>query len=636
MAVIWLGIRDVFLCSCIFLLMWVPVGRWALARLDAGEYRRSLSVSASLGMGICGLVVLALGLPGLLYRNLILLLAGISYAALRLHRHTFAQAGTGVEPDGPDRSEWLWYLPLLCLSAYFLVIALSSSLAPETAFDSLNVHLPYARDAAASHRAAFEPNNWSSIMPALPLMSYITAFLFSGVGLAKLMNAACFLVCGGLAWFFGRRWLGSSPALAAALMLWACPIALYESTTAMVDLPLTVFSAVSIFALLDWTSAGRTGSFHVSATALGLALGCKFHAGFWIAPAVLIIFHHAWRSQRRSPKEAARLAGRYALIALSLYLPWMIRAYLYTGNPVFPAANGIFKSGFFPPSMMEAAAAAYANEGVGTSVGALIRLPWTLTFRPGAFRGSLGFAFLAGIVLAAARRDPRMRYGLFLSGVYFYSWALTAQEIRYLLPMVPLLALLTAYGLFGLKAAAGTGGKYAKLSRLAGMIFVLGTSAISSPLLYPKIVREWTYWHSYLPPFDYLSGKQSAQEFLRRDVPSIYAYDWINSNLKREHRILLLNDAAQFYSRVPTLYSFTVEAEGILFEESEEGILRRLEQSKITHVLLNYNGIAPIPGVAPRRGVYFFLDRGFQQRHLEPLFEQNKVTVYRVRRGPGL
>jgi hypothetical protein len=151
------------------------------------------------------------------------------------------------------------------------------------------------------------------------------------------------------------------------------------------------------------------------------------------------------------------------------------------------------------------------------------------------------------------------------------------------------------------------------------------------PPVYPLWAREWTYWHGYRSPLPYLLGRETRQEYLIRDVPSIYVYDFVNRNLAAGSRILLLNDASQFYANVPTLYSFTVEGEKILGEATEQGVLMRLKESGISHVLLNYNGIAPLPGVEPRRGVYLFLDPGFQARFLEPLFSAKHVTLYRVR-----
>jgi 4-amino-4-deoxy-L-arabinose transferase-like glycosyltransferase len=502
------------------------------------------------------------------------------------------------------------------------------------------VHLPYARAAALAHRSFFAPNNWSSSMPALPLMSYITAFVTSGVTLAKLFNAVCFILCGGVIYHFAARWWGRLKGGAAALLFWSCPLALYEGTTALIDLQVTLYSAVAILALLEWAAGGADGYLWISACGLGLALGSKHQAAFWILPVTtVIVVATLRRSDGRLRALWRHLFGYFALV-LMLDLPWLVRSWVYTGNPVFPLANGIFKSPYFTAAMESANWAMYANEGVGRSPAALLKLPWAVTFHPGPFRGTLGAVFLAGVLLAGIRalrgaqpsgtggpdRAVVLRYGLLCSVLYFYTWALPAQEIRYLLPLAPLLAVLTSAGALGVRTAGGR-------VNFAGILLIIAGSLVALPPVYPRLIHEWTYWHSYQSPFPFLLGRQTAQEFLRRDVPSIYVYDYVNSRLGETDRVLLLNDAFQFYSRVPTLYSFTVEGEQILFQEDDAGLIRKLKESRITHVLLNYNGMAPLRGVEPRLGVYFFLDKAFQERYLRPVFSMNNVVLYEVRRS---
>jgi hypothetical protein len=264
-----------------------------------------------------------------------------------------------------------------------------------------------------------------------------------------------------------------------------------------------------------------------------------------------------------------------------------------------------------------------------------------VTFHPGPFRGTLGVAIFLGILLAVLRpKTLQQRYGLVIAGIYFYTWGIVAQEIRYLLPLAPLLAMVSSFGIPGAgralsadERAFAAGEKTSPLRHadaLAGCLALLAAAVLSFPSLYSSWVKEWTYWHSYKPPWKYLLGRESAQEYLQRDVPSIYIYDFVNEKLMPQDRVLLLNDHAQFYSRIPTLYSFTVEGEGILLQDTEDGVLKMLRTSRITHVLLNYNGIAPIPGVQPRLGAYLFLDKGFQEKNLEPVYSKNNVVLYRV------
>ncbi len=634
-------IKDLGFCAAFSMLLWAPLGRWILNKLGRGHLPDTLSLSISLGMGAWGFAILALGLAGLLYRVSLLVLAVALFIALGLHRQLLSHRALGRKVHAGPLIRIAVFV-FTVLSGVFIALVFFSALAPELSFDALNVHLPYARDAAAAHRAGFVPNNWSSVMPALPLMSYITAFLFSGVTLAKLFNFLCYVLCGGVVFGISRRWWGALHASAASILFWGSPVALYEATTALIDLPLTLFSAIAALSLLEWTRNEDRNWLWLSAAALGLAFGCKYHAAFWLIPFLAIILFDALVRRRMGLKSCAGLLSRYALIVALLFLPWLLRAWAYTGNPVFPVANSIFRSPLFPPSMEAAARAMYANEGVGAAIPDLIKLPWTVTFHPGAFRGTLGLLFLPGVVLALVRgRTRQLRFGLLASIFYFFAWAMTAQEIRYLLPLLPLLCVLSTAGFMGEglgkedAVADGQGASRRQATKRAllygGAFLIAGGSVMSLPPIYPLWVREWTYWHGYQSPVPFLLGRQSAEDYLRRDVPSIYVYDYINEHLGPGDRVLLLNDASQFYSRVPTLYSFTVEGEDLLHKTTEAEVLERLRKSRITYVLLNYNGITLLRGVAPRLGVYFFLDKSFQVRHLEPVYSRNNVVLYRVR-----
>jgi hypothetical protein len=633
---------NLALCLALALFVWAPLGYWVLRRALGEGSPAGPSVSAAVGLGFWGLWVLLLGVLGALYVPVLLVSVAAGAVLLRFYpgRRPGALPPRDVSalPLYPTR---VLIAAFALLSAIYMVIVAASALAPELSFDALNVHLPYARDAADSHHIVFAPNNWSSAMPALPLMSYVTGFLFSGVILAKLFNTLCYVLTGGVIYYFCRRWGSPLHGIVAAALFWSSPTALYEATTALIDLPFVLYSGLAVLSLLEWTRKDEDTFLWLSAVSLGFALGCKYHATFWFLPFALVITWHLVAARNNKARALTPILLRYALIVCLLFLPWMLRTWLYTGNPVFPLANGIFKSPYFTPAMERASWAAFANEGVGRSWQALLTLPWTVTFHPGPFRGTLGVGFFFGILLALLRpKTLQQRYGLVMAGIYFYTWGLVAQEIRYLLPLAPLLAMVSSFGILGAGRSPSEGekalaaGKRPSLLRhadqVAGCLALLAAAVLSFPSLYPSWVKEWTYWHSYKPPWRYLLGRESAQEYLQRDVPSIYVYDFLNEKLTPQDRVLLLNDHAQFYSRVPTLYSFTLEGEGILLQDTEEGVLKKLRAARITHVLLNYNGIAPLPGVQPRLGAYFFLDKGFLARNLEPVYSKNNVVLYRV------
>jgi hypothetical protein len=617
-------LKDFLLFCAIGGLLWIPLGTAALRLIGGGALPAGGAVAFALGMGAWGLAVLLLGSVGALQPAVVG--AAVLFCSVLVFRgpRTAADAKTRASSV---RGEMMIVLLLTGISTAYAVLVAASAFAPETAFDALNVYLPYARVSAAARRIAFAPNNWNSSMPMLPVMSYATAFLFSGQHLAKLINAGCWLACGGVVYAFAARRWSRLHGAAAATLVWSSPVALYEATTSLIDLPFALFSAVALMALLEWTAGAAPAWLRLSAAALGLALGCKYHALFLAPPILAVLAWEIVAVRKRPWGELARAAAWYGVIAGALWLPWLIRAWVYTGNPVFPLANSVFKSPYWTPAMDSAARAAYLLEGVGTGWRELLKLPWLVTFDAGPFRGTLGVVFLPALVAALAfrRRIPEVRYLALVTAIFFYEWALTAQEIRYLLPLLPALAWVASIVLFGEKPVS--------VWRSWAAATVVAACALSSwPTVYPRWTREWTYWHSYQSPWPLLLGRQSEEEFLRRDVPSFAVYDWINAHLTDHNRVLLLNDASQFYSRVPTLYSYTVEGEEILLQPTVELLLERLSGSRIDHVLLNYNGIAPLPGVDPRPGVAAFLDPGFRARWLEEIHARNNVVLYRVRR----
>jgi hypothetical protein len=631
------ALKNIALCAAFVLLLWAPLGRWLFYRWAPRTIGSSTSTSIALGMGIWALLILLLGVTGLLYKS-VLVIAGLTlFAALRLDRYLLPH---GRKEEGlPTRPGQIIFIAVLggIIFIYFLLI-FASALAPELSWDALNVHLPYARDSAMTHRAGFARNNWSSMMPSLPLMSYITAFLFSDVTLAKLLNVLCYLIGGGILYWFARRWWGTLYAVAASALFWSCPVALYEATTTMIDLPLTVFSEIAVLCLLEWVLRESSVFFWLSAISLGLALGCKYHAGFWILPLLAIIWWHDTKVQRHNKRHALKLALGYSLVAFLIFLPWPIRTFVYTGNPVFPVANGIFKSPLFPPAMDAAARDVYVNLKTGFSLLRILKLPWAVSFQPVSFHGTLGAIFFIGVLLALLRNKTALvRNGLFCALIYFCSWALTAQEIRYLLPLLPLLSILTAAGFLGanpgLPIEREQTRKFAVIRRFGyygGISAIVAGTCFALPPIYPKLVHDWTYWHSFKSPFPYLFGKETREEFLLRDVPSIFVYNFINKNLGRENLVYLLNDGAQFYCEVPALYSFTVDGDSILLEETEKDLVKRLRQVGVTHILLNYNNIPPISEVKVRPGAMFFLNEVFRERYLVPLYSSNNVVLYRV------
>src|SRR5439155_19571950 len=129
--------------------------------------------------------------------------------------------------------------------------------------------------------------------------------------------------------------------------------------------PLARFCAPALSARREWTGGGERTWLCLSAARLGMAFGSNYHAAFLIPPFFLILAWDALKVRRTTPREALRTLATCGAIAAALAAPWLLRAWWYTGNPIFPLANSYFRSPYFTPAMESAARAAYRLEGIG-------------------------------------------------------------------------------------------------------------------------------------------------------------------------------------------------------------------------------------------------------------------------------
>src|SRR5262245_13353572 len=278
--------KDILIATALAWGVCLPIGR---AVLRSAGLPAPPALALPLGMGGWCLLILGLGVLGGLRPTLLIAGAAcITAAALRI-------AGRGVSTPGvhPSRHRGVRASSALLIgaAAFYLLLVLASAFAPETAFDAINIYLPYAHGAARAHRLAFAPTDWQSSMPMLPVMGYVTSFAVSGLASAKLWNVLWFGLCGGLAAWFVKPRAAPPAAPAAAALALSSPVLLYEATTALIDIPLAVYSGVVVFGFLEYVERGERAWLRVSAIGLGLALGCKYHAAFWLAPLGVLL---AW------------------------------------------------------------------------------------------------------------------------------------------------------------------------------------------------------------------------------------------------------------------------------------------------------------------------------------------------------
>ena len=213
----------------------------------------------------------------------------------------------------------------------FLIVIQSSvnlvgALGPELGFDALWYHLTLPKMWLSEGYLRYYPGPVFkySVMPMLTEMLYIPSLVFSNEIAAKLIHYSLGVLTLIVTYKLSRKFLNESYSLLSCLLLSSNLVFSWLSTTAYVDLTRTFFETLAIYYFLQ-------NNIYKSAVTLGLAASAKLLAlgtlpVFWI---LILISKY-------------KKILTYSAIVFAVLLPWLIRAYIETGNPAYPFLSPLY------------------------------------------------------------------------------------------------------------------------------------------------------------------------------------------------------------------------------------------------------------------------------------------------------
>lgn len=464
------GIWAMLLWTATLLAAWATGARALRAlRIDRGlDAMERLVLAVTLGLAALGYAVLLLGAAGLLSPALGWLLVPWLLASVR------TTAGVREIVSSARTREWIQ--PFSVLTCGFLIVYLLAALAPETGFDALNYHLGVPRLYLEAGGLVPAPHIVYSSFPFFIEMLFTWGLLLQGETLAKLFHFF-FAAALTLAVFaYARRRLGGSAAAPAALALIASPLVGYLSQTAYVDLALAHFIFLSYVCFERAIERRDSQWFLLAGTFCGLACATKY-SGI-LAPLLLA----GWlaRAYAKSWKSAVGPALAVAVPCVFLTLPWLVKNWLWIGNPVAPIFSDWLPNPWFGTEEYRSWLKATNNwAGFPGDWREFLLAPWRLATQSVLFVGSPGpLFFLLPIALPALLRHRELRrLGLFAAAL-FYLQLLTSKLLRYHVTVFPFLALLIAAPL----AAPSRYPRAQSIWRTA----ILGLAVLQLPFVWPR------------------------------------------------------------------------------------------------------------------------------------------------------
>jgi hypothetical protein len=540
--------------ASVIVLSWFGFGSFATSfiktKKDEGHsHLLELAIKTAVGSAICSLIWFFLGVLGSYNAAaaVVVILAGVVLAGLSFSRVREARNESRV----PERATALDRVLLLLISVP-VVLAFIASLAPPTAKDTLLYHFALPKAWIAQGSNAFIEGNIASYLALGSEMHNVWAMLLGGLISARAGEAAA----GAVSWAFlpllllaifgwsrelkiGRVW-----ALAAVLMIASVPSVYYVAANAYIDVALTLFVTLAIYALARWWKSLEPGWLTYVAIFLGAALSIKLTTVVVIAAFALVVIFRARQAKEIESGSVAKIfAGGFAALILAgvIASPWYLRTWKETGSPVFPFYMNIWK-GEAPgwdverSNLFQAMNAQYGGASK-TAVDYLL-VPWNLsvTAQPELaefFDGVLGVIFLAGLpVLVFAlwkfELPAALKIGLAVASVMFLFWLFSSQQLRYLLPILPVLAIAIAAS--AQRVADGL------VTRAAFAVVCAAGVLISAAWFFEKA------------PLRVVLGGESRDQYLTRNIDYYPYYQVLNNETPADAKVWLINMRRDTYN----------------------------------------------------------------------------------------
>ena len=563
----------------------LPAARWLTRRDAAGRGARDPLCQLRrwcLGLGLWVACLFALAMFGLLGRSGVLAVLG----ALAVAGAVVWARGRGALPASgasPARPRW-GHLLLAGVGAVTLLPFYLLALTPVVSWDAGVYHLALPKLFLA--QGGFRPvamnvySNW----PLNVELLFTAAMAVGDYVLAKLVHFGFGLLTLFALWAGCRAFHRPASGWLAMPLLLANGVVLYEIRTAYVDLAHGFFLVCGFLFMIEALERDARALW-LAGICCGLAAGVKV-TGIVTAVVVGALYLPRLARDLSRGERAASLRPfliRFVLPVFALWLPWLARAAWLTGNPFYPFLHGWFGGPDWSPALSVRLQAWQSSIGMGRSPIDYLLLPVRIFTSGGEgyerFDGELGAFWLALIppALWAATQLPFIRRCLAVAGLYFVYWSLSAQQMRFLVPVLPLLAIACAAALIEV------------LDRLRRARW----RRAGRGLAFAAAVALLVFGHSRL----FAAGYRTAAVYLRAegDLMSTAVhpvYRFVNEHLPPDALVLMLGSNRRFFSEREVLADSFFEASQIadwLAPAAGVTELRRLLAERgVSHLLIEH------------------------------------------------
>lgn len=310
--------------------------------------------SSALGYAAGGSVFFAMLALKLLYMPSVLLMLAVFFffgiLSVKKYKPCFQTAIIISKFSGFS----FFYKTLCVLAVFSAILAFTAIFTPENGFDPLNYYLAIPNHWLIHHGIADMPSHTYFNLFGFYACIYAPAMAIGGESLAKAANF--FPIIPGVIGFtlyFGKKYFGLKTAIFALAII--CLTYQFDGLafTTRSDSMMIMFSLALLAAALKIPRADNNKAkknklkFVILAGIFaGAAMAVKATAILMVIPVMIIMFYreavHQGIMTVKSAKHAAAFLALFTAIASIFVIPWLIKNYIYRGNPFFPFLTDLF------------------------------------------------------------------------------------------------------------------------------------------------------------------------------------------------------------------------------------------------------------------------------------------------------
>ncbi len=224
------------------------------------------------------------------------------------------------------------------------------ALLPAIDGDVSSYHLPsvlrYLRAGGFIYLPTLTPTNW----PLAMQMLYAIPLAFHSEAPTSIIPYLCGVLTLGVMALMATRLIGNRGAIGAiGLYLVADGFSYqgfwYQMASSLIDLGLTLFTTCAVYALYRARAGsgeeGETNWIRLSAVFAGLAGTTKL-TGVWVILSLCAVLCVVLTMQKSAIAHILRRAAVYFATAFAFVIPWLIKTWTLTGNPLYPMFFKVF------------------------------------------------------------------------------------------------------------------------------------------------------------------------------------------------------------------------------------------------------------------------------------------------------